>query len=294
MRMRRTVGARLLAFTLLLFLSPAARAADFFPLNPGNSWTYRADTGETFQITVGFSPIVLMDGRVYHRVNGYATRGLFVRKAEDHLLYWNDEAEQDAILTDFRPFSGGFYTTPISEPCEQDAQAKQEPVTIEWGGMLYSARQISYRIYNCADTGVLEELYVENIGLVRRTVQTIAGPRTFTLAAASVGALSLNEKPGVEFRIALSPPVVLRKDASQPLATTVTMRIRADRAEPVLLRFRPSQRYDIAIKNMAREYVQPLQVNLPDGRYVVEAWLTTDSQDRQFASSATLWVLSGY
>jgi hypothetical protein len=318
MRMRRTVEAKLLVFSLVLFLTSAAEAADFFPLYPGNSWTYRTDSGETFQITVGFSPIVLSDGRIYHRVNGYATRGLFVRRAEDRLLYWHDGAQQDAILTDFRPLSGAFYTSPISEPCEQDAQAKQESVPFEWAGMLYSARQISYRIYGCADTGVLEELYLENIGLVRRTVQTIAGPRTFTLVAANVGALTVDQKPGVEFRVALSPSVVLRRDAGQPVATTVTMRIRADRAEPVFLRFRSSQRYDIAIKNMAgdvvflwssavaflpaiseeyvlsKEYVQPLSVNLPDGRYLVEAWLTTASPERQFASATTLWVQSGF
>jgi hypothetical protein len=128
----------------------------------------------------------------------------------------------------------------------------------------------------------------------------------------------LDEKPGVEFRVAVSPSVVLRRDAGQPVATTVTMRIRADRAEPVFLRFRSSQRYDIAIRNMAgdvvflwssavaflpviseeyvlsKEYVQPLSVNLPDGRYLVEAWLTTDSPERQFASATTLWVQSGF
>jgi hypothetical protein len=190
-------------------------------------------------------------------------------------------------------------------------------VAFEWGGATYSARQIVYRVYNCADTGITEELFLENIGLAQRTVQTFTGPRTFTLVSANVGALSVNQEPGVEFRVSLSPSVVVRRDAGEPVEFTVTMKLRADRVEPLLLRFPTSQRYDIAVKNekgetvflwsstalflqvlskelvTAREYTQPLSLNLPDGRYQVEAWLTNDSDSRQYASTAPLVVTSG-
>jgi hypothetical protein len=43
----------------------------------------------------------------------------------------------------------------------------------------------------------------------------------------------------------------------------------------------------------SKEYSEPLSLHLPDGRYLLEAWLTTDSANRQFASAATLWVHSG-
>ena len=316
MRRKLFAGAKIVLFCVLL--SPAASAEDFLPLYPGNHWTYRASTGETFEITVGLNPIVYLDGRVYHRIRGYASAPLLVRSDESGALYrLNEETNQDELLTDFRPSGGRYYTTPISDPCGQDAQVQVDPVVLQLGGVLFpAAREIRYRIFQCADTGITEELYLENIGLARRTVQTIVGPRAFQLVSAKVGPLTLREEPGVDFRISLSPPLVLRGDSSEPVKTTVKLTVSADRREPVPLRFRTSQRYDIAVKKETgeivylwsrtalflpvlgeehvtfKEYTQPLSLDLEDGRYVVEAWLTTDSDGRQFAGSDTLRVLS--
>jgi hypothetical protein len=301
-----------------LVTASAAQAADFFPLSPGNRWTYQAAGGGTFEITIGLNPIIT-NGLVYHKVTGYATQPLYVRRGDNDVLYWlNEEFGREEILTDFRPLSGAFYTTPISAPCEQDAQAQERPVEFEGaGGIFPDGRAIRYRVLDCADTGVESEIYLDNIGLARRVVQTIAGPREFNLVSAKVGPLVLNAAPGVDFRVSVSPWTFSRTRRDEPVRTEVALRLLVDRVDPVHLKYTSSQRYDIAVKNergetvflwsaaalflpvlseedvTSKEYLVPLTLDLPDGRYQVEAWLTTDSRDRQFSAMAPLIVVTG-
>lgn len=300
-----------------LLTASAAQAANFFPLSPGSRWTYRSDSGETFEITVGFTPIVT-NGKVYHKVTGYASQPLHVRRGDDGVIYWlNEEFSREEILTDFRPVSGAFYNTPISAPCDQDAQAQERPVEFEGaGGVFPDAREIQYRVLDCADVGVLNELYLDNIGLARRTNQTIAGPREFKLVSAKIGSMTISEAPGAEFRVSLSTAVIHRETRDEPVTFDVSLRLVIDRLEAVRLRYPTSQRYDIAVKNergetvylwsstaiflpaigeeevLSREYSQTLSLNLPDGRYEVEAWLTTEGPDRRFSGVAPFSVFT--
>lgn len=309
--LRKIVIAALLA-------ASAAQAADFFPLSPGNRWTYRAASGETFEITVGFNPIVTIGGLIYHKVTGYATQPLYLRRGDNDVIYWlNQEFDREEILTNFRPLPGAFYTTVIFAPCDQDAQAQERPVVFEGdGGVFADAREIRYRVLDCADTGVESELYLDNIGLARRVNQTIAGPREFNLVSAKVGPLTLSAEPGVEFRVSLSASAVNRERRNDPVNIEVSLRLLVDRLDAVRLRYTTSQRYDIAVKNergdtvylwssvaiflpvvseesfLNAEYRVPLTLDLPDGRYQIEAWLTTDARDRQFAGVAALAVFT--
>jgi hypothetical protein len=113
-----------------------------------------------------------------------------------------------------------------------------------------------------------------------------------------------------------SSSAIERESPNQPVTTEVTLRLLVDRLEPLHLRYTSSQRYDIAVKNergetvylwsatavflqvvseedvLEREYRVPLTLDLPDGRYQVEAWLTTDARDRQFSAVAPLSVLT--
>lgn len=301
-----------------LLAASAAQAADFFPLSPGNHWTYQSASGETFEITVGLSPIVTSGGLIYHKVTGYATQPLYLRRGDNGVIYWlNQDFDREEILTDFRPLSGAFYNTVISAPCDQDAQAEERPVEFEGaGGVFPEARAIRYRILDCADTGVENELYLDNIGLARRVNQTIAGPREFNLVSAKVGSMTLSAAPGVDFRVSLSAAAIHRERRDEPVNVAVTLRLSVDRMDAVHLRYTTSQRYDIAVKNergdtvylwsaaaiflpvlsdedvISKEYTEALTLQLPDGRYQVEAWLTTDARERQFAGVATLSVFT--
>jgi hypothetical protein len=304
-----------IAISFLLAAS-AAQASNYFPISAGNRWTYRSASGESFEIVISGAPIQ-NNGHFYHKVTGYATQPLYVRAEGDRLYWLNQEQDGEEILADFQPFAGGFYTTPISAPCGQDAQAQERPVEYEGpGGMVFETREIRYRIYDCADTGVESELYLDNIGLARRVVQTIAGPREFNLTSAKVGPLTLNELPGVQFRVSMPSFVVARERPGLPATTDVTLDLLVDRMDPLRLKYTTSQRYDIAIKNergetvffwsatalfaqvaseesvVAKQYVVPLSLGLPDGNYQLEAWLTTDSAERQFSATTPLTILT--
>jgi hypothetical protein len=300
-----------------LLAASAAQAANFFPLSPGNHWTYRSASGETFEIAVGLNPIATTGRLIYHKVTGYATQPLYVRQGDNGVIYWlNQDTGREQILTDFRPLPGAYYNTVISAPCDQDAQAQERPVALEGaGGVFPEAREIRYRVLDCADTGVESELYLDNIGLARRVNQTIAGPREFNLVSAKVGSMTLSAAPGVDFRVSLSTAAVNR-DRDEPVNVEVTLRLSVDRLDAVHLRYTTSQRYDIAVKDqrgetvflwsaaalflpmiseedvISKEYSESLTLQLPDGRYQVEAWLTTDARERQFAGVAPLSIFT--
>jgi hypothetical protein len=110
-----------------LLAAQAVHAANFFPLSPGNSWTYRSASGETFEITIGLNPI-MTGGQVYHQVTGYATRPLFLRRGDNGVIFWlNHDQNREEILTDIRPLSGAYYTTEISAPREQPGHPVPRP-----------------------------------------------------------------------------------------------------------------------------------------------------------------------
>src|SRR5690242_20402188 len=81
--------------------------ADFFPLQTGNTWTYREPvTGETFTVRVGES--VPVSGHLYHLLTGYTESNLLVRIEEvsGALVYWDIQHNQEFLLTSFEPFEG--------------------------------------------------------------------------------------------------------------------------------------------------------------------------------------------
>lgn len=299
----------------LLLAASAAQASNYFPISAGNHWTYEGESGDSFEIVVLGAPIQ-HGSHFYYKMTGYATEPLFVRSEGDRVYWLNEEQDREEILIDFEPFTGGYYNTPISAPCDQDAQTQDRPVEYSGpGGVFPDAREIRYRILDCADTGVENELYLENIGLARRTVQTIAGPREFHLASANVGAVTFAARPGVEFRLSI-PSVVSRAEPSEAVVTEAVLEFAIDRLEPIRLKYPTSQRYDIAVKDengevvylwsstalfaqvyseevvFGKRYVVPLSLPVPDGHYQIEAWLTTDSADRKFAATAPLTVTS--
>lgn len=240
-------------FSSLFLISSAAHAADFFPLHPGDSWTYRSALNEKFTISVGLTPLATADGNVYYQLTGYSTKPQWVRRGDDGVVYWlNEEVSREEILIDFRPLAGAWYNTPISEPCEQGGQAQETPVAYRSGSQEFPAtREIRYMIYGCADVGVQSELFAENIGLVQRVNQSIIGPRPFRLVSAKVGAITYDERPGVQFRVSLPASTIVRSDPASPIQTEVALSLRVDGLDPVLLRFPTSQRYNIAIKDEA-------------------------------------------
>jgi hypothetical protein len=298
---------------LLALLLPAAAAfaGDVFPLQTGNEWTYRnLSSGDSFTVRVG-TPLAAND-QVYHRLNGYAGRALWVRALKDGtLVYLDEEAGAERVLTSFEE-NAGWAEAPF-RPCDQESRLL-EPSSPHLGlaGWFASARRLEYRSFGCADTGVESEVFAAGIGMVQRTVSTIAGPRVYELVSARVGRFVFDAAPATMFTVSVA--------ASPGGGLAALMRLAPGTAEPVELYYPDWQEYDfvvwdetgkpvyrwsegkafaqaVRIKTISGElrHQVPMQLRepLPDGRYVLEAWLTTGPERRGYAAMAPFRIEGG-
>ncbi len=226
--------------------SCALFGADFFPLQQGNTWTYREPaTGQTFNVRVG-QPVTIA-GHVYYDLVGYTNTDLLVRIEETFgsLVYWDNTRNQEFLLTSFEQFEGGHWEAPF-RPCpEQDGQGLLNLVNHDGpAGPIPGVLDIRYRAIGCADVGLIEEQYADHLGMLRRVVSTIAGPRTFDVIAARIGNITIEAAPSASFSVSLGPTT----GAGPVLAT---LRLHVNSKLPLTLSFYSDQEYDFALKNSA-------------------------------------------
>lgn len=298
---------------LLALILPAAAtfAGDLLPLQTGNEWTYRdLATGHSFTVRVG-TPLAA-DGAVYHRLNGYVARNLWVRALEDGTLkYLDEESGSERILTSFEE-PGGWMEAPF-RPCDQESRLSGPPAPHNGAaGWFPAARKLEYRAFGCADGAVESEVFVPGIGMVQRTVSTAAGPRVYELVSARVGKFAFDAAPATMFGASVV------ENPSGGLSAL--LRLVLETSEPVDLFYPDSQDYDFVIWNeggkpiyrwsdgkafaqaarvrsvsgeLRHEVPIELQDSLPDGRYVLEAWLTTGPERRGYAAMTPFRIEDG-
>lgn len=175
----------------------ALYGADLFPLHEGNTWTYRdAGTGQTFTVRVG-QPVT-KGGNVYYQLTGYSDSDLLVRVEPVYgaLMFWDDARYQENLLTSFEQFEGGYWVAPF-RPCPDQVGQTQVKRGVHDGpaGPVADVVEIRSVGFGCADAGAVREQYAEHIGMLRRTLTSIAGPRTFDLISARVGSLTMGAAP---------------------------------------------------------------------------------------------------
>jgi len=190
--------------------SCALWGADFLPLQETNTWTYREPaTGQTFSVSVGQSMAIA--GHLYYDLIGYTVTDLWVRIEETNgtLVYWDGDRNQEILLTSFEQLEGGHWLAPL-RPCpEQDGQGQLKLGNHDGpAGPIVGVLEIQYRTIGCADVGLLQEQYADHLGMLRRVVSTIAGPRTFDLIAARVGNITIDAAPSASFSVSLGPTTV--------------------------------------------------------------------------------------
>ncbi len=226
--------------------SCALFGADFFPLQQGNTWTYREPaTGQTFNVRVG-QPVTIA-GHVYYDLVGYTNTDLLVRIEETFgsLVYWDNTRNQEFLPTSFEQFEGGHWEAPFRSCPEQDGQGLLNLVNHDGpAGPIPGVLDIRYRAIGCADAGLIEEQYADHLGMLRRVVSTIAGPRTFDVIAARIGNITIEAAPSASFSVSLGPTT----GAGPVLAT---LRLHVNSKLPVTLSFSSDQEYDFALKNSA-------------------------------------------
>jgi Intracellular proteinase inhibitor len=221
----------------------ALAGADFFPLQDGNTWTYReATTGATLNVQVG--PPVTNAGKVYYKLSGYVTSDLLVRidGRYGELMYWDDAQKQEFLLTSFEPFEGGHWLA-RQRPCpEQDGQTQVMRGQHDGpAGPVSDVLEITYRPVGCADVGPLEEQYAEHLGMLRRTDTSIAGPRVFDLVFARVGNITIEASPSVKFSVSANP-------TNGPGPVSATFRLQVN-SSPLTLSFASGQEFDFVLKD---------------------------------------------
>jgi hypothetical protein len=226
--------------------SCALFGADFFPLQEGNTWTYREPaTGQTFSVRVG-QPVAIA-GHQYYDLIGYTDRDLRVRIEETYgaLVYWDGLRNQEILLTSFEQFEGGHWVAPLRQCPEQDGQTQLKLGNHDGpAGPVVGVLEIKYRAIGCADVGPLQEQYADHLGMLRRVVSTISGPRTFDLTAARVSNITIDAAPSASFSVSLGPTT----GAGPVLAT---LRLHVNSKLPLTLLFSSGQEYDFALKNSA-------------------------------------------
>ena len=291
------------SLTLALFLTATLSAANFFPLQNGNTWTYRAGKLPGL-LTVQVGAPATMNDRTYFPVTGYAEKRVLVRYDGDQLFYLDEESGREVLLTSFLP--GAAWTAPLRQ-CQQTGEAQAQRVTTDGpAGRFENAVEIRYLTSNCADAGVLLEQYVDNIGMVRRTTQTIAGPRNWDLVSARVG--------NTRIETALNGRFTVSVDASGTDAIAVTLHIEVPPDATVTLPFSSGQEYDLVVRDetdkvvyswsAARTFIQSLHnltvagewtateaVPRPAvGRYTLQAWMTTSGGAPRYAATTPLVI----
>lgn len=301
------------AAAVLLPIGLAAGADPvFFPLAPCNQWTYSTADGKgSFTIRVGSTPLIT-DGQVWHKVWGYAHVPVLMRQSTAGNLYQLDEETgRERLLTSFEVVNGGHFASGLSM-CEQEGQPQQQRLPFELPqGVVAAGLEIRYRSFDCADAGVENEVYAENLGLLSRTVQSIAGPRRYELVSARLGALTFTRSSGVDVSIDLPHGARIPRDnQNQPQWITGVLRASVRSAPALQLRFPSSQRFDAEILNadgtvvwrfsdgeMYSPWLNELRVDreysiefefpahqLADGEYTLQAWFT-NGNGRSLSSS---------
>jgi len=296
-----------------------AAGPDYFPLYPGSRWVYRC-SGVTCPQDLPAVEVLRSaeaSGRSYTVVRWFYGREAWLRTDDAGVLWHYEPAtRQEGLWHAFQTAEAQAYATTI-DLCNPTARVGSRAFRYQGPvGAFDNALRITYPPSGCADAGLTDEIFVPNLGLVRRSETTIGGPRIFELAYARIG--NATEHGGAQAAFALS--------LDQPLYTvdrgvpqmTARLTLRNTTPQPLVLRFGSGQTHDLAIKNdqgatvlrwsdgqMFTQALQDLTVApgteknfvvllaladksgaaLPQGRYVAEAWLTTTGV-RAYSASA--------
>ena len=227
----------------------STRSVPYFPLQVGNTWTY-VMRGFAAQgtVVVRVTSSKQVAGREYFLLEGYGGRPAWIRvTAAARVVELDPETEDERLWYDFGGPPGSTWRSEIPLDCVGSAILVPGPPPEELPeGFGSQSAAVNYPPTICADAGLLEEVFAPGIGLLRRTMQTIGGPRQMVLAEAVVGSVI---HPDRRFSVALS--------LDRPLYFVNLMPpVDPERAVPLL-------RADLVIRNTTD---LPLQITTPSGQ----------------------------
>ena len=251
------------------------------------------------------------EGRVYSHLTGYVDEPVWVRLNEaGDLVYLDLETAHERVLTSFARPAPGWFEAPL-RGCDQEGRAHTDAPYSGPTGRFAETLPVIYRSFSCADAGLEHELFAENVGMVSRTLTTIAGPVTYKLVYADTRAVQLAPRPSATLRLSVETV-----DDDNALAR---LRLTGDPETAPKLTFASSQEFEMVLRhadgrvvwrwsdgrvflqatverqaaNLLWEATIPLASGagrLPAGDYTVEAWLNTVGPETRYRVMAALAI----
>src|SRR5262245_19170810 len=148
--------------------------ADYFPLQVGNQWVYRA-SGRGQPIVMEVLKSAVFDGNTYYLTHNFLNSDTWLRTRDDGaLVAYDPGTKQDSALVVFDADEGSGYSTSI-DPCNSTAKVVSRSAKTGLPvGQFDNALAIDYSPPKCADAGLVTEQYLPSIGLAQRSRETIA------------------------------------------------------------------------------------------------------------------------
>jgi hypothetical protein len=295
------LGIRTITVSTLIFsaASFAAAGPEYFPLQVGNSWVYRATQARINSVqTIAVQGVENIDSRTYYRVQ-FFERSVLVRQTDDGSLVSYDPTSRQERL--WLPFAAaeGQRTTSEFDTCSKAATIRSKSASVKTNlGDFNNALQLTYQP-SCADAGVTTQFFIPYVGLVEQESTTFAGPLRYELLYSRTGITNL-ETGQVSFAMALNGSTFR---AGQDAEILVRLTLRSSHPDPISLVFPSGQNYDLKIYNDRGEIVYvwsadklfiqifrtetfgpgektfafPVPIGqLRAGRYAAEGYLTTE------------------
>jgi len=296
----------------LLFSGSLMAAPDYFPLHVGNQWVYRSSGVACCQtFTAEITATETYDGRTYALLRGIPGGDLRLRTTSaGDLVAYDPVSRTEKLWAAFSKPEGEPYLSEIDE-CNGRAVIDSKQADYKGPiGEFSNALRVRYAVNNCADAGLIQETFLPYIGLLQRTLSTIAGPRPFDLVYARIAGVTVVSERELSFSVTLDKAVY---NAGERI--TVRMTLRHSQLEPLRIVFSSGQTYEIVARNEAgdivyrwsdgRVFTQALRSidfppgeknwveivpSLPVGRYMVEVWLVTATPQRAYSASIPLEI----
>lgn len=221
-----------------------AGPADYFPLQSGNQWIYKS-AGTAAPQLVSIGGVAEFGGRSYVAYTGFGGVMWLRSDASGNVYAYDTDQKAERTLIDTAGQVGP------AGPCAQTGRVVS--TNAQYSGPIGTFRdgvvEVRYDPGTCADAGVLSELYLPYVGLLQRTVTTIAGPRTYDLVYARVGVMVATAAE-TSFTLALDGSTHF-----QGSPVTARIAVRNSGLNPIRLNFTSGQEFDVTVHNQAGEVV---------------------------------------
>jgi hypothetical protein len=289
---------------LLMASALAAQTPDYFPLEVGNTWLYKAITivgTQPLQLSVTYQTIRVIGtekigDRQYFDVSYFGHDVLLREDAPSGNVFVYDRAAgtESLWVPLGLPVNASFSSS--LDPCSPQGQVAPRTGAIGVPlGSFTDVVQLQYQ-NTCKDAGVTTQYYAPTVGLIRQDQSGFAGPVVYRLIYYHVGDRTV-AVPEVSFTVAVDSPVYVPGNL---LGARLTLRAGID---GVNLHFPSSQSFDLKILNdkgasvytwssdksfaavvrdesvVSGELTYGVTVPtdaFPPGHYVLQAFLTTD------------------